>query len=182
MTAPGSSLGSCRVWVISSFLGLGFFCADTPGTRTRQQAHANSAHPFMVLLRFRVAVNGAGAWAGIMGLISGRRRSGRCAGARIRIVANEDLTSAVAASPGQGNDGCPHVEEEEEKDAPVSSPQVLVFTAGVGLRGPDWVARHRTAMVARAPLHARRQTDRGLRRQPAEDDAGVPALLRQAAE
>src|ERR1022692_3894920 len=62
MTAPGSSLGSCRVWVISSFLGLGFFCADTPGTRTRQQAHANSANLFMVLLRFRVAVNGAWAW------------------------------------------------------------------------------------------------------------------------
>src|ERR1017187_6905981 len=98
MTAPGSSLGSCRVWVISSFLGLGFFCADTPGTRTRQQVHANSANLFMVLLRFRVAVNGAWAWAGIMGLISGRRRSGRCVGARIRIVANEDLTSAVAAS------------------------------------------------------------------------------------
>src|ERR1035437_7439856 len=98
MTAPGSSLGSCRVWVISSFLGLGFFCADTPGTRTRQQAHANSGNLFMVLLPFRVAVNGAWAWAGIMGLIPGRRRSGRCVGARIRIVANDDLTSAVAAS------------------------------------------------------------------------------------
>src|ERR1019366_2536533 len=97
MTAPGSSLGSCRGLGISSFLGLGFFCADTPGTRPSQQAQSNSPNLFMVLLRFRVAVNGAWAWAGIMGLIPGRRRSGRCVGARIRIVANEDLTSAVAA-------------------------------------------------------------------------------------
>src|ERR1035438_8279256 len=106
-----------------------------------------------------------------MGLISGRRRSGRCVGARIRIVANEDLTSAVAASPGQGNDGCSHVEEEEEKEAPVSGPQVLVFTTGVGLRGNDRVARYRAAVVARAYPQAVGQTGRGLRCRHAEVDA-----------
>ena len=77
MTAPGSSLGSCRVWVISSFLGLGFFCAASPGARTRQQADASSANLLMVLLRVRVAVNGAWAWAGIMGWLSAQRRLGR---------------------------------------------------------------------------------------------------------
>jgi hypothetical protein len=75
----------------------------------------------------------------------------------------------LARSLEQGNDGCPDVEqEEEEEEAPVSGPQVLVVGAGVGLRGHDWVARHRAAMVARADFHARGQTDRGLRRQPAE--------------
>src|SRR5450759_1651568 len=89
MTAPGSSLGSCRTWVIYSFLGLAFFCADNPVASTRQPADATSAKPLMLFLEVRVAVNSAWSWAGFMG-----------AGASIRIVANEELSAAIGWRPG----------------------------------------------------------------------------------
>src|ERR1019366_1804864 len=106
-----------------------------------------------------------------------------CAEARIRIVANADLTAADRSIPQKGNHGCPPGGAEEENQAePVAGPQVLVARAGVGLRRNDWVARHRTAVVALANRPANRQNDAGLHCGRAEHDARVPALLWQAPE
>src|ERR1035438_1323571 len=44
----------------------------------------------------------------------------RAARARIRIAANQDLTAAVGCIPGTRKSWLPHVEKEEEKEAPVS--------------------------------------------------------------
>src|SRR5450759_2069014 len=55
-------------------------------------------------------------------------------------------------------------------------------SAGVGVRGNDWVDRHRAALVAPANRHANGQADYGLRCEHSGDDRGVRALLWQAAE
>ena len=87
----------------------------------------------------------------------------RAARARIRIAANQDLTAAVGCIPGTRKSWLPHVEKEEEKEAPVSHPQVLVFGAGTVLCGDDRVDRDWTAVVARAVQPAGTQANRGLR-------------------